>query len=230
MKTIAAAVSALAVVNLMALLFAVGWLWQTDRLSRERIEEVREIFAVTNAEAEEQAEQAAAEAEKQAEQAAAERRANQPPLTADAQLDTLNYVNQQAEMSIQRTRQEVEILQKALENEKVALAREREQFEAAKRAFEQEMEEIRQARESEQFQRTLAIYQGLDAAAVKDIWMTLINEGEVEQVVTYLGEMQARQATGVIEAIEKEDPTLAADLLERLRTHGFPVASSEEGQ
>ncbi len=230
MKTIAAVVSALAVVNLMALLVAAGWLWQSDRLSPQRLEAVREIFALTNAEQAAREEEAAQEAERQAQLAEEAQRANRPPLTADEQLTSLRYVNEQAELGIERARQELAILQKSLANEQAALSRERAELEADKLAFAQMQQEIRDARESNQFEQALTIYQGLDAPAVKDLWLRLIERGEMEQVITYLGAMQARKATEVIGEFEKEDPTLAAELLERLRTHGLPVASSEERQ
>jgi hypothetical protein len=229
MKTIAAAISAIAIVNLLALLVAGGWLWQSDRLSPERIDAVRELFSVTNAEEATQAEDAAAQAEREEQIAAEERKQNRPPLTADEQLATMSYTSEQAEISIARTKQELEILRQSLNNEKTALLRQRQQLEDKELAFEQRQEDLRVARESDQFEKALSLYQGLDAAAVKNIWMTLIQSGQTDQVVTYLGAMQARKATEVVAEFEKEDPTLAADLLERLRTHGFSVATSEDG-
>lgn len=229
MKMIAAALSAIAVVNLLALLVAGGWLWQSDRLSRERVEAVRELFRLTNAEEEALAAEAAAETEREAMLAAEEAKRNRPPMTADEQLATMSYTSEQAEISIERTRQELAILRQSLENEEAALRRQREKLQKDERAFEQRQEDLRLARESEQFEKALNLYQGLDAVAVKDIWMTLIQDGETDQVITYLAAMQTRKATEVVAEFEKEDPTLAADLLERLRTHGFSVASSEDG-
>ena len=44
MRTLWNAIAFLAVVNLLALAFAGGWLYRTGRLDRDRIEAVREIF------------------------------------------------------------------------------------------------------------------------------------------------------------------------------------------
>jgi hypothetical protein len=60
MRTIWNAVAFLAIVNLLALAFAGGWLYRTGRLDRDRIEAVREIFRRPVAEIE--AERIAAEA------------------------------------------------------------------------------------------------------------------------------------------------------------------------
>ncbi len=229
MKTIAAALSAIAIVNLLALLLAGGWLWQSDRLSRQRVAAVRELFTATNAEEAAQAEEVAAQAEQEERLAAEERKQNRPPLTADEQLATMSYTSEQAELNIARTKQELEILRRTLDNERTALLRQRQKLEEDELDFEQRQEDLRLARESDQFEKALSLYQGLDAAAVKNIWMTLIQSGQTDQVVSYLGAMQARKATEVVAEFEKEDPTLAADLLERLRTHGFSVASSEDG-
>ena len=47
MKTVWNGLSFLAVVNLLALLMFVGWLWKTDRLDADRVEHVRSMFART---------------------------------------------------------------------------------------------------------------------------------------------------------------------------------------
>ena len=52
MRTIWNAFAFVAVVNLLALVLAAGWMWQTGRLDRARVEAVRAIFAIPIAEEE----------------------------------------------------------------------------------------------------------------------------------------------------------------------------------
>ena len=51
MRTLWNVISFLAVVHLLALLIVVGWLWQSGRITKERVQQTRELFALTESEA-----------------------------------------------------------------------------------------------------------------------------------------------------------------------------------
>ena len=78
----------------------------------------------------------------------------------------------------------------------------------------------------EQFKKTVTLYEGLSADKAQAIMETLLNDGKVDQVVSYLNAMQSRAAKKIIEKFD--DPTVAADLLERLRTRGIQASAPEE--
>jgi len=230
MKTIASVVSAIAVVNLMAILMAAGWLWQSGRLNGERVQKVREIFSTTIQQEKDQLAEEEKQKQQQEQQAEKEKLANRPPLTAEQQLASLQFDNEQIQLNIERTRNEAETLKSNLQKELAAISRERKQLADERAAFKKMQEDIRKTRESDQFEKTLAVYQTLDPAQVKKMWDSLLKQGKMTQVVTYLDAMQSRKAAAVIEEFAKENPDLAAELLQNLRTHGFSVAASEEGK
>jgi molecular chaperone GrpE (heat shock protein) len=229
MKTITHIISSLAIINLLALLLAMGWLYQSGRLSGERVEAVRDIFDTTVAEDVAAQEEIEAEQAREEQRKAEEERANRLPVPAEDQLSGAQVVNEQEQVKIQRLRQEVEQMKASLAAAQAKLARERDKFENEKQAFEEMRRRIAETESSEQFEKTLGIYQSLEPAQVKQIWSTAIAAGGTEEVVSYLNAMQARTASAVIDEFAKEDPALAHELLERLRSRGLEVAATEDG-
>ena len=136
MRAIWIILSTLALANMLALVVVVGWLASTDRLSRERIDAVREIFVRTAAE--EQVTEA--EVAKQAEEAAAlaeiERKKGLPPLTAEQRLDLVREYADLIQQRTERTRRETQDLINTLMVQQARLQQERVQLTAERTAFE----------------------------------------------------------------------------------------------
>jgi len=86
---------------------------------------------------------------------------------------------------------------------------------------------------SEMFKKALATYEGLKPAASASMLLQLMRPGGgtgaldnagADQAVAYLNAMEDRTRTKIIAEFQKQDPALAAELLERLRTRATLAA------
>lgn len=217
-------VGMLAVANVLALAGFFGWLKSTDRLSGERVQKIRAMLAetVTAEKARLAAEQAEAEAAKNKDEEI--RQQQQPPLTAAEQLAVGREGEDMRRQIVERLRREAEDLRRTLQRERdeveasaARLKREREEFEAMRKR-------IAELEGSQQFEKSVKLYESLKPAQTRGMFEQLIARGETDQVVAYLNAMQSRAATKVL--AEFKDPKVASDLLERLRTRGLVARSS----
>jgi hypothetical protein len=234
MKTIWSIFSALAVGHLLAITGFGCWLVATERLDWDRAQAIREVMQETipDQQAREQAEREQAEAEAEAARAAqAEAEDNGIPLMADGVVQAKIEASEMDQQRLNRMRRLVADLQETVRIEREALVRDCEAFEQQKADYEAERQRIAQIEGAEQFRTALTVYEGLRPAAAQNMLAELLagageakgskDRGE-ELVVAYLNAMQERQRNKIMAEFEKEDPALAAGLLERLRTRGLP--------
>lgn len=220
MKSIWTIVSTLAVANLLTVIGLVGWLGASDRLDTRRLREVRRLFAPTLAselarQAEEEAQSAAAEAE-----AAARAKEGRPPITA---ADRLRLSVQESDAEVQRRlrfEREIDDLRRALRAERDRLDKDIAALKAERDAWERERASVLAVARDEQFQKTLSTYEQLKPDQAKVALQQLLSANQLERVIAYLDNMQDRTRTKIIDEFIKDDPKLAADLLERLRARG----------
>lgn len=227
MKTLYTALCTLAFINLLVGGGVLGWLISTDRLDKVRVHEVRQLFeeTVTQRNAREAEAAAALERERAAEEERA--RESQAPIPA-ADIVAARLEHNQADTTrLEAIRREVQILQEtlrrernALEDEKAAFRREREEFENARRI-------VAQTEGSAQFRKALSTYEALKPDRARAAFGQLIAQGEIEQVVAYLNAMQERTRTRIIDDFLQDQPEVATDLLERLRTRGLAARVPE---
>jgi len=223
-KSLWTVISVLALANLMALAAFFVWLGATDRLSRSRIQEVRELFRspVT-------AQQTPAPGDAEGgEQAADDHPKTGAPVTAEQRLAIIREYDEVARQRYQRVQRETEDLISTLAEERRALEAREARFQEERAAWESERKRIEELEGSEQFQKALGVYISLKPSQAKDMLAALIAKGELPQVVSYLDAMPDRNSAKIIEEFHAQDPALAADLLERLRTHGFAAVVPEE--
>ncbi|MEZ6318040.1 MAG: hypothetical protein R3B49_04685 [Phycisphaerales bacterium] len=215
-------ISVVCFLNAMGVLVVLGWLLNTGRVDRQRLQDVRELFRETTAQrdAREKAEQ------KEAEQAAALTRVanveNGEPMSADARLDS-NRAQSQADIErMQRIRREVKDLQDAVVRQRQLLDKEREGFESNEAAFNKMRRDIAELEGSEQFKKALVVFEQLKPADAKAAMAALLDQGKQDEVVGYLDAMEDRARTKVVaEFIKDADAPLAAKLLEELRVRGI---------
>lgn len=229
MRTLWNILSFLAVVNLLALVAFIGWLWQSDRLSPERIEQIRAMLSLTVAEQQQQAlkaEQAAqAERAEQREQA----RRTDPPLPAAHQVAAVNLVREQQQRAIARLEDERNLMMAQID-------RIRREYDDAQRQFEQQKQKWydsiaaeQRRREDEQFQQALRLYESIPPKQAQAMLSALVAGGEMNQAVAYFDAMNARAAAKIIREFKTAPETeLAKDLLEALRTFGVLDADSRD--
>lgn len=226
MRTIWNVLSVVALANLIALAGFVGWLVSGERLSLDRVEAIRVMLQETipAQEAREAEEAALAEEEREA-----RRRAEAAASPVSASADAIAAEREAEEIGrqvLERLRRELDDLRRTLEWDRQQLDSEWEKLYAQRAEFQRARELVAATEGSEQFDRTLRLYESLKADTAVEIFSELIAEGQVDQVVSYLNAMQTRQATKIIEAIP--DPVVAADLLERLRTRGLQAQVPQE--
>ena len=250
MKGLMAVLSIIAVANIIAVAGVLGWLNSSDRLSKERVQKVREVFTKTNAE--EAAEKAAAEAKKKTEdaKAAEDAKKQRPPLTAEQQLGLKADLNETERQKMKRLEREVADLSESL-------AEARKQYSATRDQLEKERKDALAALESgaasPQFKKAVGILDGLKAPECRSLLGQLLegnglvvpgmapipgdgagagaagkapSEPAIRQVVAYLNAMQERNRIKVIGEFQKDDPKLAAMLLERLRAFGTVIGNA----
>jgi hypothetical protein len=224
MKTLWNILAVVAVANLFALIGIVGYLKLSDRLDATRIREVRQLFSITTKDRKAQEEEAKTKAELDARVAKEEAKKGTPPVNAS---DTLDLKIQQSQIDLARMeslKREVQILQETLGRAKAKLDSDRDALEKERKDFEQAREVVRKTETDVQFKKALATLEGLKPDKAKATLQTLIDEKQVDQVVSYLNAMQERSRTKVMDEFIKSDPKVATDLLERLRTRGISVA------
>ena len=92
--------------------------------------------------------------------------------------------------------------------------------------FDERRATIMEQEGSEQFSKAVKLYQSLKPPVAKAMMSTLIQGNAIDTVVAYLNALQTRKASQIVAEFENDDPTLAADLLERIKHLGteFEVA------
>lgn len=214
-------ISALALANLLALIGFSGWLYASDRIDADRLETIRETLSTPAGEqTDDDKADSAAETEEQAE---ADGQAS--PVSSAERLATQQNLQAVAQQRVERSRRAVEDLRRTLEKEWRKLDEAIAEFEKRKKAFEEMRKRIEQVEGDEQFKKTLRLYESVPPDEAAAMLRTLHEQGQTDRVVAYLDAMQTRNASKILEEF---GPELAADLLERLRTHGLRADAPEE--
>ncbi|MFK7961430.1 MAG: hypothetical protein AB8G96_13000 [Phycisphaerales bacterium] len=228
MRTIWNGVAFIAVVNLLAVLGFGAWLGQTDRLSVERLRDVRRILAPTLAEAE--AAQVAAQAESDAADVEAREAAlrENPPLPAAERIMADDLSEDVAAQQIQLVRQEVRERQSELSLRVGQLESDRRDFEAERQAWLDSIAAEAERRSDEQFAKAVKLYGTLKPKDSKAMMVEIIAGGDRAQVVRYLDALPTRTAAKILAEFKTpEERGLASGLLEDLRRLDRPSPAPE---
>lgn len=247
MKTVWNIISVIAVANLLALAGVLLWLKSSDRLDTDRARAVRQMFSTTVTANKAKADAAAKEAEAAKALAEAEAKANKPPLTSSEKLQSRVELTNLDEQRMQRIRREVEDLRTALAREREELDKRWTQLETDRKAFEQLVADSTNGVSDEQFRKSLDVLQGLKAPAAKQLLVQMLNDTgganpatgaqdgaqasaqvnasglrdqRMKRVTEYLNAMDERARGKIMAEFTKDDPALAAELLDALRRHG----------
>jgi flagellar basal body-associated protein FliL len=210
----------LAVAHLLAFAGALAWLVTSGRLDTHRVETIRAMLSETIAD--EQARlKKEADANEQAKADAAEALAETTlPLGAADRVQVKLELSEIDRQQILRRQREAKDLQINLIRERQVLDQDIAAFNKEKADFEAWRQSLLDIEGTDQFKKTLATYEGLKPKEAKESLASLLAAGQKDQVVTYLSAMDERQRVKIIAEFNKEDPSVAADLLEALRTRG----------
>ena len=226
MKTIWNILAVMAIVNVLAMAGVMVWLKTSDRLSRDRVLAVKERFIKTVAQ--EDAEKAAAQTDakaKEVEQAQAAKMA-EPPITAAEKIADQQFKDDQRLQVLLRQQQEIDNLRTGLMLQIAKLEEREKKLDSDRKAFAAERKKIAETEGDKQFQVALATLEGQKAKDAKQVLRAMLDQKQSDQVVAYLAKMDEGKRTKVLAEFVKDDATLAAELLERLRTRGIVVPST----
>ncbi|MHC4946882.1 MAG: hypothetical protein ACYTG1_01275 [Planctomycetota bacterium] len=222
MRNLWNALSFVAMVHLLAIALFGGWMWRTERLSRERVETVRSLFAVSVPEAERRAEEAAAEAAIPEDAEASTDGRSAARRLADAFAD-----HESREQAIRRLKDEKRLLLEQLERQSTDIDEERAAFERERSSWLAATDLERQQRTDEQRARAVSMLEGLPPKQAMAHLVALSSDGRMDQAVAYLNDMSPRVARKVLAQFRTDaESRLATELLERIRTLGMEAGGS----
>jgi hypothetical protein len=227
MKTLWTALSVLAVANLFALLGVGGWLAASQRLDVPRLREVRRLLSETAPERHEREERERTKREEADKAAAEAASARVLPVAAEGVLQLKLEESQADQARLEAARREVQIMQETLRRERRALDADREALAKERGDFEAARKQVVDSEGNAQFKKALSTLEGLKPDKAKAALQELIAASHTEQAVAYLNAMQERTRTKIIDEFIKDDPKVATDLLERIRTRGVLPAGPE---
>ncbi|MCA9283930.1 MAG: hypothetical protein KDA22_01855 [Phycisphaerales bacterium] len=221
MKTLWNALSFFCIVQVLAAGMFVAWLWQSKRLTRDRLEAARELFAPPDGES--MAMSAADKGTEESADAASARSGSAGSGTGDAArtMRAASRIEEQQRIASQRLRDEHAQLTTQLDQRLADLQRREEQLALDRAAWEKQVAALRLAQDDEQFAKAIKLLSELPAKQAKQQIAELVTAGEIEQAVAYLNAMNARTAGKILREFKDSNEVLVArDLLERLRTFG----------
>ena len=226
MKKLIKALVIVAILNLIAVLLGVGWVFTSGRVDKQRVLDVVDMFSETTDGRDKRIK--AEEAEAAA--ALASEEAGLPELAMNAgELNDVRLQMTQIDRArLERMQREITDLQNTLKRERALLASERTDFETQREAFEAMRERLAEIEGSDQFNKALSIIKESKAKDSKAMLSVLIDQGKREQVVTYLSALSPGIRTEVMaEFVKAGEAELAAGLLESIRMRGQETALTD---
>lgn len=232
MKLLWTAISIVALLNLLAIAGAVGWLVSSDRLDKSRLREVRELFTETLSAKHKRLEDDKAKAEQAEKDKALAVKAAKPPMTA-AEMLAVSLEASEAQTQRRKSNEaQITALGQTLREQKAELEKAKAELAGKQAAFDKMRADIKEREGTAQFKKTLSTLQGLDAKSARSILQEVLSTGKngegFDTTVGYLNAMEESKRTEVMQEFTKADPKLAAQLLERLRSYGLSARPPED--
>ena len=229
MKTIWNILSFLAVVHLLGLGMFVAWLWHSDRLDGDRVQEVREMFSMTIAKARIVAKQAQVRAEAELEQRRDQAFSEDPPFSSAATIELSSQVTRHTDQEIRRL-EDAKKKQLAYLTEAQRVSEEREaESNARVEAWEETAAADKKRQEDEQFAKAVKLLESQQPKQGKAMIVELVGIGKIDQAVAYINAMDDRKRGKLLGAFKTSvEQKLATELLEQLRTFGQPADGPDD--
>jgi len=217
------AISFLALVNVLALLIVIAWLWQSGRLTRERVEDIRTMLSTTTLQAHETAVRLATEAEAERLKQEQEELRTYPPSDSEAQVRQIALLHQQEQQARQRLQDEQRMLSSQLSQATSRMEADTKALESRESALRQDAQDEFERKSEAQFQQAVKQFEQIPPKQAKKMIEQLVAERRIDQAVEYLNAMNPRAASKVMREFKTDsDIVLATELLERLRRRGLP--------
>jgi len=226
MKKLTKVLMVMAVLNLIAVLAGVGWVFASGRVDKQRVLEVANLFEETTSGRDMRIRKE--EADAAAALAFEETALPELAMNADELNDIRLQLTQIDRARLERMQREISDLQDTLKRERALLASERVDFEIQRDAFSAMRNRLEEIEGSDQFGKSLAVLKESKAKDSMAMLSVLIGQGKREQVVTYLSALSTGVRTEVIaEFVKSGEEVLAAGLLESIRMRGQETALTD---
>jgi hypothetical protein len=202
-----------------------AWLGFTDRISRDRLERVTQLFRHTLEQEralDELAAQRETEAIAAAQDAARMRMVATGPTTVADALSAERQADEVETQKLTRLRRELADLQSYLDATRQSVAGQQAELEAKAKAFDERVKQFEAQRNDENFQQTVAMFEQLKSDQAKGLFVQMMADGREDEVVDYLAAMQLRKAAAVFKEFETPAEIVqATELMRRLRQRGM---------
>lgn len=226
MKAALVALCVMAIANILAVLGFVGWLKATDRLNGARIEQVRQLFAPTLAQDKSRLDAAESKAAVDVKAAKEAARLAHPAVTSEMELTARIETTEMDRQRQQRLRDEIAQLQAAIGAKLDELGRLKVQVAQARQEFEEMTRKTRELTTDQQFKKSLGVLETMKPSQAKSAFQEMMAgpDGK-ERAVSYLNAMDEGVRSKILQEFVKDEPKVATELLEALRTRGVPPAT-----
>jgi flagellar motility protein MotE (MotC chaperone) len=232
MKTLWQVVALLAIVHVLGALGVAGWLLGTDRVNRERLSKVKQVFAAPVAQEQavrRQAADAASVAEAQEARQRALQGAGAGPESATQKLAAERQKNEIALRQLERTKSDLEALRLQITQLQAKVDQDRKQLAEDTSAFDRRVADAQRQADDKGFKKAVSLYESLPPRQTKDMFAQLMSQDKLDQVIDYLESMQPRKAAGVLKEFKTGTEVVqAVQLTQRLRERGSALAKSME--
>src|SRR2546426_10068273 len=198
MKSFWNIISFLAVVHLLALLIFIAWLWQSGRLNRDRVNDLRQFLSMTSAQAKTAAEKTLQETEAERLRKAREEHQSHPTGDSERQIARLMLLSQQEEQTRRRLDDEKKILQQQLNQTTAQVFEKQSAFERQRLEWENSAKADQQRQTDQHFLQTVKLYEQATPKQGKRMLQELIAQNHVDQAVSYLDAMNVRAASKIL--------------------------------
>ncbi|MFN0011076.1 MAG: hypothetical protein ACKVS8_05455 [Phycisphaerales bacterium] len=244
MKRLWNIVAVLAIANVLGVLGFAAWLKATDRLSMERLAKVREMLTPTIAQDAAKAEEMKLAAEAGEKKAQEEARLSGPPESAVERIDRQRQMDDATMQTVLRARREIEDLRRQLLEDREKLDKEWASLGADQAKWQANRQEQAKELSGKQFKQALTTLESQKPKDAQQLLKLLHNEQAVpvrgatpaagglpgqagaSQAVAYLAALQDRTRGKILAEWVKDDPKVAAELLEHLRLRGLGEGGS----
>ncbi|HRK30075.1 MAG TPA: hypothetical protein PLD59_03275 [Tepidisphaeraceae bacterium] len=215
-KRLGLAIVLMLAINFLAIAGGVGWLWNSGKLGKDQVAQIKEIlFTPTTLPAEVTLEESSGEdATTQPSVKLDDLLARASGRSAVEQVQFIQEAFDAQRNELDRRYRELQDLQRQVEIAKQQLSRDRTAVESKEKQLAAQATVQTQQTDDKGFQDSLALYQTMPGKQVKSIFMAL----DDDTLVRYLQAMQPRQATRIIKEFKTPDETAKIQrVLEKMR-------------
>jgi hypothetical protein len=220
MKKLLNAIVITLAINFIALAGGVGWLVQSKKLDREKVQAIKLILFPAPVEEKPTTQPVAADPTTQPTLRLEELLAKESGRPATEQVQFIQDAFQAQQLLIERRMLELKGLERQVENAKQQMEKDRAVLESDKKALELRQTEAARLASDKGFKNTLEKYLAMPAKQVKSIFLTL----DDATVTSYLQAMDDRSAAKIIKEFkEPEEMKRIQKIMERMRLAQAPT-------